>query len=74
MIFARPRYGDLNVLGESGQKVDAPADGEITSAVAGQGPDVRLLNAEDLRGLDLGQATVLMMRASWSVSRALVSS
>lgn len=63
MIFARPRYGDLNVLGESGQKVDAPADGEITSAVAGQGPDV-----------DLGQATVLMMRAIWSVSRALVSS
>ena len=74
MLLARRRRGNLNVLAESRQEVDEPADGEIASAVAVQGGDVRLLNAEDLRGLDLGQATVLMMRASWSVSRALVSS
>ncbi len=60
MLLARRRHGNLNVLAESRQKVDEPAYGENGQRGCGsRRRDVRLLNAEDIRGLDLGQATIL---------------
>jgi hypothetical protein len=53
--LARRLHRDLNVLAERGQKLDQPPDREIPGAVAHQCRDVRLLDAEELARLRLGQ-------------------
>src|SRR5436309_1990054 len=47
---------DLNVLAKSGEKVHKAFDGKGTCAIAHQGRDVRLLDAENLPGFGLLEA------------------
>src|SRR5262249_26752131 len=55
----RRLHCDLHVLPERSQELDQPPDGEIASTVAHQRRHVRLLDAESLAGLHLGQAARL---------------
>src|SRR5580704_3988847 len=57
--LARRLHRDLDVLTERSQKLDQPPDGEISSAVAHQRRDMRLLDAEELARLGLGKAACL---------------
>src|SRR5713226_9756510 len=54
--FASRLYGDLDVLAEGGEKVHETLDGKRTGAVAHQGRNVRLLDAENLAGFGLLEA------------------
>lgn len=56
VFLARGLYGDLDVLPEGGEKVHETFDGEGAGAVAYQGRDVRLLDAEDFSSFDLREA------------------
>lgn len=50
---------NLHVLTEGGEKIHEALDGEGARPVAHQGGDAGLLDAEDLPGLRLGEATRL---------------
>ena len=58
LFFAGGLDGDLDVLAEGGEKVHEALDGKGTGAVAHQGRDVGLLDAEDLAGLCLLEAAI----------------
>ena len=59
MFLARGRHGDLDVLAEGGEEVHQAFDGKGAGAVAHQGGNVRLLDAEDLAGIGLLEAAFL---------------
>jgi hypothetical protein len=52
-------HGDLDVLAKSGEKIHEAFDGEGASAIAHQGRDVRLFDAEDLASFRLLEAALL---------------
>jgi hypothetical protein len=52
-------HGDLDVLAQLGQELHEALGRKDPRPVAHQGRDVRLLDAEDLAGLGLGQPTIL---------------
>jgi len=56
VFLASGFHGDLDVLGEGGEKVHETLDGKGTGAVAHQGGNVRLLDAEDLASFGLLEA------------------
>ena len=56
VFLASGLHGDLHVLAEGGEKVHEALDGKGTGAVAHQGRNVRLLDAEDLAGFGLLEA------------------
>src|SRR5439155_26675135 len=56
LVLACGPDGDLHVLPQGGEKVQEALDGEGARAVAHQGGDVRLLDAEELSRFSLGQA------------------
>src|SRR5713101_9655742 len=56
--LARRLDGDLHVLPKRGEKFDEAADGKITGAVAHQRGYMRLLDAENLSSLRLGEAAL----------------
>jgi hypothetical protein len=56
MFLAGGLHGDLDVLAEGGEKVHEALDGKGAGAVAHQGGDVRLLDAEDLASFGLLEA------------------
>ncbi len=56
VLLTRGPYGNLHVLPEGGEKIHQPFDGESARAVAHQGGDVRLLDAQDPSGFGLPEA------------------
>ena len=58
MAFAGGPDSDLDVLTEGGQKVHQALDGKGTGAIAHQGGNMGLLDAEDLARFRLGQAAL----------------
>src|SRR5216683_2799665 len=56
VFLASGLHGDLYVLAEGGEKVHEALDGKGTGAIAHQGRNVRLLDAEDLAGFGLLKA------------------
>jgi len=59
MFLARGPYDNLHVLPKGGEKVYEAFDREGAGAVAHQGGDVGLLDAEDVPGSGLGKAARL---------------
>jgi hypothetical protein len=58
VFLAGWRHLDFDILAQGRQEVDQTPDGERPRAVAGERRDVRLLNAQNLRCLNLGQAAI----------------
>jgi hypothetical protein len=58
LFFASGLHGDLDVLAEGGEEVHEALDGKGAGAVAHQGGNVRLLDAEDLAGIGLLEAAL----------------
>jgi len=56
VFLASGLHGDVHVLAEGGEEVHEALDGKGTGAVAHQGRNVRLLNAEDLASFGLLEA------------------
>ena len=59
MCFAGGADGDFEVLAEGGEKFQEAAYAEVARAVAHEQGHLRLLHAENLGELDLGQAAGL---------------
>ena len=57
MVFPGRRDGDFNVLSESRQELDQPANGEVSGPVANERRHMGLLDAENSGGLRLREAT-----------------
>ena len=58
MPLASRLHGDFDVLAKSGEKIHEAFDGEGASAIAHQGRDVRLFDAEDLASFGLLEAAL----------------
>src|SRR5690242_5407235 len=56
LSFPRGLYGDLYVLAEGGEKVHETLHGKRAGAIAHQGGNVRVFDAEDLPGFSLLEA------------------
>jgi len=62
LFLAGGFHGDLHVLAKGGEKVHETLDGKGAGAVAHQGRNVRLLDAEDLAGFGCLRPRFLMRR------------
>jgi len=56
LSLTRGLHGDLDVLAEGGEKVHETLNGKGTGAIAHQGGNVRLIDAENLAGFSLLEA------------------